>query len=146
MDHDKLKAMLIKHEGLRLHVYNDSLGIPTIGVGHNLVASPISYDYSKGITDFQAMTILEGDIDKTLAFLFAHCLWYGTLDPVRQRAIVDMTFNLMGRLLGFKKMIAAIEAKDWKEASAQLLDSTFAKQTGQRAKDLAFMLLTGRDV
>ena len=47
--------MLIKHEGLRNFVYNDSIGIPTIGVGRNLK--------SRGITNAEAMYLLNNAID-----------------------------------------------------------------------------------
>jgi len=40
----KLRALLIKHEGIEKHVYTDSLGIFTIGIGRNLEAKGVSPD------------------------------------------------------------------------------------------------------
>lgn len=137
MDTAKLKTQLIKHEGLKLQVYTDTMGIPTIGVGRNL--------RDKGLSAVEAMYLLDGDITDTIDWLTKNCSWWKDLDDVRQRAVADLAFNLRGKLLQFKNMIAAIQAKDWSKAFAELLNSDFAHQTGQRAKDLAAQLLTGKD-
>ena len=39
---DKLMEKLVAHEGLRLQVYKDTLGIDTIGIGRNLQDRGIS--------------------------------------------------------------------------------------------------------
>lgn len=137
MDLAKLRAQLVKHEGLRLLPYVDTVGKLTIGVGHNLT--------DNGLTAMQCMFILDDDVKDTINFLTTHCPWWATLDEVRQRAIADLAFNLKGKLLEFKNMIAAIQAKDWGKASTELLNSKFATQTGTRAADLAAQLLTGKD-
>lgn len=137
MDITKLKAQLTKHEGVKLSPYQDTAGKTTIGYGHNLSNKPISLG--------AALYILEDDIQDTITFLQQHCPWWVGLDDVRRRAIADLAFNLMGKLLDFHNMIAAIQAKDWPRASAELLSSKFAAQTGQRAHDLASQLLTGKD-
>ena len=162
MNLDKLRSQLIRHEGLRLQKYQDSVGVWSIGVGRNLIDEPfITPDGMKlfpwadatqpygiplgGLTKTQAMDVLDEDIADTLAFLNSQCPWWQGLNEVRQRAVVDLAFNLMRKLLGFHNMIAAIRAKDWRLASKELLNSKFAKQTGQRAKTLSAMLLTGTD-
>lgn len=137
MDLAKVRQQIIKHEGLRLQLYNDTMGIPTIGVGRNLK--------DKGISAVEAMFLLDGDIKDTADFLVKNCPWWVDLDDVRQRAIADMAFNLRGKLLDFHHMIAAIKAKDWGTAAKELLDSAFARQTGTRATDLASQILTGKE-
>lgn len=137
MDLPKLRIQLIKHEGLVLKPYTDTVGKLTIGVGHNLT--------DLGLTYQQSMFILDDDIKDTVDWLTRNCPWWAGLDPVRQTAIADMAFNLKGKLLGFKKMIAAVQAKDWGAAAKELLDSDFAKQTGVRAADLAAQILTGKE-
>ncbi len=137
MDLTKLTKQLILHEGLRLKMYVDSVGKVTIGVGHALK--------DVGLTHDQVMMILSNDIANTVNFLNAHLAWYVTLDDVRQRALADLTFDLMSRVLDFKKMLTAMQAKDWNVAADELLASKFAQQTGQRAKDLASMIRTGMD-
>ena len=41
-DKEKLMEKLVAHEGLRLQVYKDTLGIDTIGIGRNLQDRGIS--------------------------------------------------------------------------------------------------------
>lgn len=136
MNLDKLKALLIKHEGERKFPYLDTVGKLTIGVGHNLS--------DKGLTTTQIRVILLDDINETLAFMLSHIPVAVQLDEVRQCALADMTFNLMGKMLDFKGMLGALQAKNWQGASDHLLNSLFARQTGQRARDLALMLKTGQ--
>lgn len=138
MDLTKLSNQLIKHEGLKQFPYRDTVGKLTIGVGHNLD--------DKGLTQTQIRSILMDDLTDTVNFLNFKLPWLKDLDDVRQRAIANMTFDLMGKILEFKHMLAALQARDWVTASDELLNSTFAKQTGQRARDLAKMLLTGQDI
>lgn len=137
MDHQKLVTLLVKHEDLKLKPYTDTVGKLTIGVGHNLT--------DLGLSVPQVLAILDDDIENVLHFLDLKLPWWRSLDDVRSRALVDMTFNLMGKILEFKKMLAAIQAHDWDGASTHLLDSTFAHQVGQRAIDLAKMFRTGQD-
>ena len=138
MNFDKLRSRLIRSEGLRQFPYVDTVGKTTIGVGHNLT--------DKGLTSQQIMGILDNDIKDTLAFLDSRLSWWTQLDDVRQVALADLTFNLMNKLLGFKRMLAALQAKDWNTAADELLNSKFAIQTGQRSRDLAAMFRTGRYV
>lgn len=137
MDLQKLQQQLIKHEGMKLKPYTDTMGKLTIGVGHNLT--------DDGLTASQVLSILNDDITNTLSFLTKTCPWFGNLNDARQRAITDLTFDIGTKLLGFTNMIAAIQDLDWQRAHDELLNSAFAAQTGQRAKDLATMLLTGTD-
>lgn len=145
MDLNKLKSQLIAHEGLKLVPYIDSLGIETIGVGHNLKANPVSFDVSTGITREQALDLLDDDITIVLDFLTNHLPWWTDLDDVRQRALIDMTFNLGGRILGFHHFLADLEAHDFSAASTEMLNSVWAQQVGQRALDLSHQIATGHD-
>ena len=138
MDTVKLRGMLVLHEGKKSKPYMDTVGKITIGIGRNLT--------DVGVSEATISQMFNEDLSKTLTFLTTRCPWWLALDDVRQRAIADMTFNLMGKILDFKRMIAALEAKDWTKASNELLNSTFATQTGKRAKTLAHMILTGKDL
>ena len=127
-----LKKLLIHHEGLKLKPYVDSLGHPTIGVGHKI--RPITYA--------KAMELLEEDvsiaIDDAMKF---H--WFPRLSLVRQDVIISMLFNLgLKRFKTFKRMIAGLRKDDFAIASNELLDSLYHVQVGQRVEELAEMLLT----
>lgn len=132
----KLKAMLIRHEDLRLKPYLCSKGKITIGVGRNLEA--------RGITTEEAMFLLENDIKRATAAA-ATFAWFPKLDEVRKDVIVSMVFNLgLTGFCEFKQLISAIENSFWMVAKTEMLDSRWAKQVGDRAIELAEMMLTGR--
>ncbi|MDX8413914.1 MAG: hypothetical protein R8J85_07480 [Mariprofundales bacterium] len=135
MDTDRLRKMLVAHEGLRLAPYRDSVGKLTIGVGRNLD--------DVGISQAEAMLLLTDDIEGIVADLERQA-WFARLDGVRQIALVDMAFNLgLPRLLGFKRMVAALETGAWEQAAAEMLDSRWARQVGSRADELAQMMREG---
>jgi lysozyme len=83
------------------------------------------------------------DKARTLAWRDSNLPWWRDLDDVRQRALINMAFNLRARLLGFTNTLAAIQASDWQKAHDEMLDSLWAKQVGERAQRLASMILTG---
>ena len=56
--------------------------------------------------------------------------------------LVDMCYNLgLSKLLNFENMLDAIDARNWQEASEQLLDSRYAAQVKRRARINASYLL-----
>lgn len=136
MDTLSLSDLIQRHEGLRLKPYTDTVGKLTIGVGHNLT--------DKGITEGQARIILTDDISDTTNFLNMKLPWWVFLDSVRQMALADMTFDLMGKVLDFHAMLNALQMHQWDAAADALLASLFAKQVGKRAQDLAQMIRTGK--
>lgn len=134
-DRDALRRQLMLHEGLRLFPYVDSVGKVTIGIGRNLS--------DRGISEAEARQFLDADINNAILDLTTFP-WFADLDPVRQRAMVDLCFNIgLPRLRGFVKMLAAIERQEWDGAAHELMDSAYAVQVGKRARTLAAMLKTG---
>lgn len=132
-----IEEQLILHEGMRLKPYRCPAGKLTIGVGRNLEA--------KGLTKEEALILLRNDIAETTNQLQTYA-WYARLDPIRQKVLVDMAYNLgVGGLLKFRKMIAALERGDYEGAADQMLDSRWAEQVGMRATRLAEMMRSGRD-
>ena len=122
-----LREDLIAEEGIRLKPYLCPAGKTTIGVGRNLD--------DVGITQDEAMEMLDNDIDRVNAQLAKALPWLETKSPDVQRAIANMTFQMgIGALLKFKKMLAALQARDYNAARREALNSTWAKQTPQRAK------------
>ena len=142
---------LIAHEGLVLTVYQDTLGIDTIGIGRNLKDRGISKEeldymdipsidavYEHGITEADAyylatndIAIVENELTRAMPCVY-------DLDAVRQLIVRDMAFNMgVPRLCKFKKMWAAIEAGDFNTASAEMLDSRWARQVNSRATKLS---------
>lgn len=140
MNLEKLKAQLRLHEGFVPHAYADNTpdAYLTIGIGRL-----VDQRLGGGITEDEGYYLLENDIQKAVAIAETYP-WFSGLNDARQNVVVEMIFNLgPRRFMSFKKMIAAIEAKDFKEAAAQALDSRWAVQVGNRALRLAEMLRSG---
>ena len=125
---------LRRDEGYQSSLYRDQLGNPTIGVGHNLHV-PLS---GRAI-----QTILEDDVSVAWETLTTRCPWVTTLSDARKGALTNLTFNMgIDGLLGFQKMLRAAQSGDWETAAAELLNSRYAKQVGDRAQRLATQMKT----
>lgn len=140
LDLDILRAELKRDEGLpgskpALKPYRDTVGKWTIGFGRNLD--------EVGITVIEAEDMLDHDIASAIGALSVRVPVFATLDPVRQRVLVNMAFMGVDRLLGFRKMFEALRRQDFDRAAAEILDSKYATQVGQRAVRLANMMRTG---
>jgi len=129
-----LKKMLTLDEGKRNKAYKDSEGIWTIGIGRNLE--------DPGLSEAEITFLFENDITKRLCDSRMQSIMTG-LDEVRKSVLVDMSFMGIRKLMGFKNMIAALEAGDYDTAAREMLDSKWATQVGPRAPRLAYMMKTG---
>lgn len=126
---------LVRHEGIVLKPYQDAGGKWTIGVGRNLT--------DVGITDKEAMVLLEHDIDDAILDLLKFS-WFPGLNDVRQRAVVDFRFNVgPSTFRNFPRFIHAMAIGDFAAASNELLTSKWATQVGLRSKEIADMIRTG---
>jgi lysozyme len=148
---------LVKHEGLRLQVYQDTLGIDTIGIGRNLKDRGISKEeldeldiptidhvYEYGITEADAMLLAENDVQIVEEELLRAHPCVEDLDAVRQLVLVDMAFNMgVPRLCKFKKMWNAIHEKKFDIAAKEMLDSRWATQVKSRSVKLANAMHNG---
>lgn len=133
---NRLKRLLIKHEGFENKPYEDSLGNLTIGVGRNL---------SQGLTRDEVLFLLNNDIARCDRELKNNFRWYFDLCRTRQEAMIDLCFNLgITRLLTFKKALAAMAELDYDKAAEEILDSKYATQVGRRAITVSEMIRTGR--
>ena len=130
-----LKAELMRDEGRKYRIYTDTVGKVSGGIGRNLT--------DKGFRDSEIDLMYENDRAETEAWLDRNLPWWRALDPVRQRVMMNMAFNMQGKLLGFRNFLAAAQRRDWSTASAEMLDSLWARQVGDRAKRLASMMRSG---
>lgn len=130
-----LYERLKKEERLSLYPYTDTRGFLTIGYGRNLA--------TKGISIEEAEYMLLNDIKKARIAYESH-FGYLDLNTSRRNVLTDMIFNLgLTGVLGFKKMIAALEKKDYGKAADEMLNSEWRKQVGDRAVNLARIMRTG---
>jgi lysozyme len=131
-----LVADLIRHEGYRKHLYEDTEGNMTIGVGYNIE--------EKGLPDYIIRLLLDDSIKEARSELtrIAPDLH---LSRTRQDVLINMLFNMgANRLLTFTKMWAAIRDNDFETAADEMLLSRWADQVGQRAIELSDRMRAGR--
>lgn len=135
-DRDTLMQELVRDEGVKLQPYRCTAGKLTIGVGRNIE--------DRGITNAEAMYLLNNDIAICESELTVVLPNWRELSDTRQRVLLNMVFNLgRARLMGFTKFLACLKMKDFAGAADQMMDSLWAKQVGQRAVRLRDMLLRG---
>lgn len=97
----------------------------------------------RGVNFNEASLMFDNDYNQCISDL-SEFPWYGDLPNNIQAALINMCFNMgIGRLLSFKKMIAAIKAEDYTRAAIEALDSKWASQVGDRANDVAVMMREG---
>jgi lysozyme len=130
-----LKDWIKKCEGFRAFPYLDTVGKVTIGYGRNID--------DLGISAAEAEFMLDNDLARCEKDLSQYS-WYLIQPDNVKMALMNMCFNIgIHRLTGFKKMITALINKDYTNAALEALDSKWATQVGQRAKDVASMIREG---
>ena len=131
-----LKEQLIRDEGIKLRLYQDSRGVPTIGVGRNL--------RDKGISLSEAEMLLDNDL-RDVFRLADQLPWLTDLDEARRNAIFNMAFNLgIQGVLSFTKTLGLIKQGHYPEAAAEMLKSDWAKQVPNRAARLSLQVEYGK--
>lgn len=122
---DALRQDLMLDEGTQLFPYIDTAGNTTIGVGRNLSGHGISFA--------EANTMLDNDIADAIHGLDATLAWWRGLPAQQQRVMVNLCFNMgIGTLRGFPKFLAAMHDRDWPQAQAELKNSLWFTEVGQR--------------
>ena len=137
IDMDKLLESVKKHEGYRNKVYLDTLGKRTIGVGHLCVED--FWEDDKEYEENFLMEILEKDLQSAIDQADDMCKDL-KISSDAKILIIEMIFQLGGNGVSkFRKMWQALQQDppDYAEASVQMLDSRWAKQTPNRAKEMA---------
>ena len=140
---DQIKEDLVRHEGYVAEIYLCSENIPTFGIGHMVTESDMEYSWPVGtpVEDERILQVFHddcmiavNDAEQVVDDLYSHP------DDVI-RVLVNMAFNIgRPRLSQFKKMLAAVENKDYKTASQEMIDSRWYNQVGRRSVELAEMM------
>ena len=138
-----MKQELIKDEGYRDHLYRDTEGHMTAGIGHLITHNDPESKLPLGakVSDSRVQQWFNDDLDN--AFDDALRL-YPDLPryPIELRhVLVNMAFNLgYDRFRGFTETRRLIQAGKLTEASVEMLDSKWAKQVGVRADKLSVIV------
>lgn len=134
----KLRDLMVWSEGDEDHLYRDTKGNWTGGIGWNFSA--------RGLPGWAISGLYWQAINEAVADLDAHIPWWRGLDDVRQRALINLCFNMgWPRLSGFVHMLGALRQHDFAEAGRQLIDSDWWNEVGRRGPVIRDMIETGQD-
>ena len=156
---DTLKRRLVDEEGWRNHVYTDTLGHPTIGVGFNLDRDDAhvclanvnaNYEHVRNGTSDLSNDQVSELLDNCIAVCETELLHvhpsYDTYPEPVQIVLLDMLFNMgLGVFVTFKHMHEAVRASDWVRAAREMLASTWAVQVPTRAHALAELMESAKE-
>lgn len=130
------------NEGLKLRAYQDTVGVWTIGYGCTGPAIVEGLIWTKEKAEAELEIRVAQAQEETVAVV-GRDLW-SRLNDVRRVVLADMAYQMGGRGLSlFHRTLAAIRESKWDEASVAMLQSKWAKQTPNRARRNAAMILTG---
>ncbi len=133
MNTRRIRERLKAHEGCVLHAYEDTEGYLTIGYGRL-----IDERRGGGISQSEADQMLTHDIIDVTAQLSARKPVFRTLPEPVQEALVEMAFQMgVAGVVQFHSMWASLEAGDFGAAHDAALDSRWAEQTPNRAREVA---------
>ena len=136
MNIEQLRKELEVDEGVKYEIYNDHLGYPTFGIGHLVRDSDPEAGAALG-TPVSKDRVIEAFNQDVETVLNDCTILYGDFNELPEEAqliIANMMFNLgRPRLTKFKGMKAGVDARDWKKASDEMIDSAWYRQVPNRA-------------
>ena len=117
-------------EGYRAKVYKCTEGYDTIGYGFAIK----DLELDEEVCDL----ILDKKLDKLIDATNNKFPFLRELPQDKCEVVFEMVYQLgLTGVSKFKKMLKALERKDYDKASAEMLDSLWAKQTPNRAIKLS---------
>jgi len=136
MNIEQLRKELEVDEGVKYEIYNDHLGYPTFGIGHLVRDTDPEAGAALG-TPVSKDRVIEAFNEDVETVLSDCAILYDDFDELPEEAqliIANMMFNLgRPRLSKFKGMKAGVDARDWKKAADEMVDSAWYRQVPNRA-------------
>ena len=119
-----------KHEGFKPRVYKCTEGYDTIGYGFAIKDLIIDED----IADL----ILMRKLAKLQQRIMANLEWWADSPEEVKDVVTNMCYQLgLTGFSKFKKTIYLLETEQYEDASLEMLNSLWAKQTPSRARELS---------
>jgi lysozyme len=154
-----MEGELIRDEALMLHAYKDPGSGIAIGVGRNLTTQGISTAERKalgitdemlvmggpGISEEQAMGLLNFDIKDRVHQLDVYIPWWRLLSPARQRVLINMAFRMgtHGMILKSPELLAALQRAHFEEAAEAIENADWYPKLHVRGARLAALMRQG---
>ncbi|QZA70442.1 lysozyme [Erwinia phage AH03] len=144
----QIAKMLRVDEGFKSVPYRDTEGYPTIGIGQrigpkNALMTNYTLTISQPVADLWMQDIAldymnKIQSDSRISAALTKC------NDARRDALLDMAYQLgVSGLSGFRNTLVLISNGDFAKASAEMLNSLWARQTPQRAKRLSETIRLG---
>ena len=119
-----------EHEGYRSSVYQCTEGYDTIGYGFAIKDLQLSEEICDIILA-EKLAKLQFDISNKFE-------WFDDSPVIVKDVVTNMCYQIgVSGFNKFKKTIYYLETEQYEEASLEMLDSLWAKQTPNRAKELS---------
>tara|TARA_R100000988_G_C3991846_1_gene163190 strand:+ start:471 stop:881 length:411 start_codon:yes stop_codon:yes gene_type:complete len=127
-----------EHEGYRPSVYQCTEGYDTIGYGFAIKDLELSEEICDIILA-EKLAKLQFDISNKFE-------WFDDSPELVKNVVTNMCYQLgLSGFSKFKQTIYYLETEQYEEASIECLDSLWAKQTPNRAKELSEQLASLAD-
>ena len=127
---EDLLKRIKEHEGFRSRVYKCTEGYDTIGYGFAIKDLELDEDIAE--------ENLLRKLEKLIKRIRDKFDWLDTVPHEVQGVLVNMSYQMgVTGVSKFKKALHAMQMFQWKIAADELLDSRWAKQTPNRAKELS---------
>lgn len=144
MNFARLEARVCGDEGFRSAPYLDTVGVPTIGYGTTSILGRKVTLADDEITESTARHLLRSDLYQACNDAQSLFVRFDDMDDVRQEVLVNAAYNMGKTRLGmFTKLLHAAEILNYPEMAAQLKDSKWFGQVGQRGERLFQAMLHG---
>ena len=135
MPFEALKQRIKEHEGYRLTVYKCSEGFDTGGYGHKIIEGeeiPTSEEGWSNLFEQDFQTACDGADN-----ILGDC----DIDIVAREVIIEMVYQMgEGGVSKFKGMLSALKEERYTDASDEMIDSRWYRQTPNRASELALIM------
>jgi len=119
-----------QHEGYKSTVYQCTEGYDTIGYGFAIKDLYLSKDVCDIILT-EKLAKLQSNISRKFE-------WFDDSPVIIKDAVTNMCYQIgLSGFSKFKKTIYYLETEQYEEASVECLDSLWAKQTPNRAKEIS---------
>lgn len=125
-------------EGVEYKIYKDSEGLRTFGIGHLIKSSDPEDKLPVGskVDKDRVQAVFNADLNTAVSLTKSIYPSVDTWPGEVQEILVNMAFNLGGRLRNFQKLAKALNERDWRKAADEMKDSKWYTQVKGRGERL----------
>ena len=135
-----LAERLMEHEGFVPKIYKDTRGLATIGYGH-LITKQDPFIEDVEYPEEELYDLFLKDLQKAKNGAEEIVGHIKELHPTAKEIITEMVYQLgVTGVRRFLKTLLHLENRDYKNASLEMLDSAWRKQTPKRCEKLSKMM------